>query len=71
MYFLFCQPADRPRILHADDGTGAVSATIGYHQKTVILYNMKGFWDGVICMLDDLQAKGVMRWRAPNMGVEK
>ena len=41
--------------------TVAASATIGYHQKTVILYNMKGFWDGLIGMLDDLQAKGVMR----------
>jgi len=41
--------------------TVAASATIGYHQKTVILYNMKGFWDSLITMLDDLQAKGMIR----------
>ena len=45
--------------------TVAASATIGYHQKTVILYNMKGFWDSLVAMLDDLMAKGVIRgdWR--------
>ena len=41
------------------------SATIGYHSKKVILYNMKGFWDKLIAMLDELQAKGLTRrpWR--------
>lgn len=39
----------------------ASSATIGYHQKTVILYNMKGFWDSLIACLHDLEAKGVTR----------
>ena len=45
--------------------TIAASATIGYHQKPVILYNMKGFWDSLISMLDDLHSKGVTRnnWR--------
>ena len=45
--------------------TVAASATIGYHQKPVILYNMKGFWDSLITMLEDLQAKGMIRgnWR--------
>ena len=45
--------------------TVASSATIGYHQKTVILYNMKGFWDELITLLNDLQAKGMIRgdWR--------
>ena len=45
--------------------TVAASATIGYHQKPVILYNMKGFWDSLIAMLEDLQAKGMIRgnWR--------
>ena len=40
-------------------------ATIGYHTKKVILYNMKGFWNSLIAMLDDLQAHGVTRnpWR--------
>ncbi len=45
--------------------TVVASATIGYHQKTVILYNMKGFWDSLIVLLDDLKTKGVIRgdWR--------
>lgn len=45
--------------------TIAASATIGYHQKLVILYNMKGFWNQLIALLDDLQTKGMIRgdWR--------
>lgn len=45
--------------------TVAASYTIGYHQKRVILYNMKGFWNNTTQMLDDLQAKGMVRglWR--------
>ncbi|MCH5306647.1 MAG: TIGR00730 family Rossman fold protein [Prevotella sp.] len=45
--------------------TIAASHTIGYHCKRIILYNMKGFWDGVVAMLDDLQSRGVIRgqWR--------
>ena len=45
--------------------TVASSATIGYHAKTVILYNMKGFWDSLIQTLDDLQQRGMIRgdWR--------
>ena len=46
--------------------TVAASYTIGYHQKRVILYNMKGFWDAAIQMLDDLQQRGMVRgqWRS-------
>ena len=45
--------------------TIAASATIGYHDKQVILYNMKGFWNPLIAFLDDLKAKGMIRgdWR--------
>ena len=45
--------------------TIAASATIGYHDKKVILYNMKGFWDSLIHLLDELQDKGLTRknWR--------
>jgi hypothetical protein len=45
--------------------TVAASATIGYHSKPVILYNMKGFWNPLIQMLDDLQSRGMVRghWR--------
>ena len=41
--------------------TVASSATIGYHHKKVILYNMKGFWDSLIALLNDLQRKGMIR----------
>jgi uncharacterized protein (TIGR00730 family) len=41
--------------------TVASSHTIGYHQKRVILYNMKGFWSKLITLLDDLQARGFIR----------
>ena len=41
--------------------TIAAAHTIGYHNKLVILYNMKGFWDSLIAMLDDLQQKGMVR----------
>jgi len=37
------------------------SATIGYHQKPVILYNMKGFWNPLITLIADLKAKGMIR----------
>ena len=45
--------------------TVAASYTIGYHRKRVILYNMLGFWDATIAMLDDLQQRGMVRgqWR--------
>lgn len=41
--------------------TLAASHTIGYHQKMVILYNIEGFWDSLVALLDDLQAKGMIR----------
>ncbi|MCH3994680.1 MAG: TIGR00730 family Rossman fold protein [Prevotella sp.] len=41
--------------------TVAAAHTIGYHQKKVILYNMKGFWKPLIMLLDDLQKQGFIR----------
>ena len=41
--------------------TVASAATIGYHHKRVVLYNMKGFWNSLIAMLDDLAQKGMIR----------
>lgn len=41
--------------------TIVASATIGYHRKKTILYNLKGFWDSTIAMLDDLQQRGFVR----------
>ena len=43
--------------------TVAASATIGYHAKPLIAYNIDGFWDGLAAMLDGLQAKGMVRGR--------
>lgn len=45
--------------------TVAAAATLKYHQKPLILYNMKGFWNSLINCIDDLQEKGVIRgqWR--------
>ncbi len=37
------------------------AATLGYHAKPIVLYNMKGFWNSLIACLDDLHAKGVTR----------
>lgn len=41
--------------------TVLASATIGYHNKCVILYNMCGFWNSLIAVLDDLKNKGMIR----------
>lgn len=41
--------------------TVAASATIGYHQKPVILLNVKDFWRPLITLLDDLQQRGMVR----------
>lgn len=41
--------------------TVAASATIGYHDKPVILYNLKGFWNPLIALLDDLQQRNMVR----------
>lgn len=41
--------------------TVAAAGTLKYHEKPIILYNMKGFWDALIALLDDLQSKGMVR----------
>ena len=41
--------------------TVLAAASIGYHNKRVILYNIGGFWDSLIAMLDDLKVRGVLR----------
>lgn len=41
--------------------TVAASHTIGYHQKRIILYNINGFWNSLIALLDDLQNRGMIR----------
>jgi hypothetical protein len=46
--------------------TTVAAATLQYHEKPLILWNMKGFWDSLITCLDTLQSKGVIRgdWRS-------
>lgn len=39
----------------------AASRTIGYHQKKVVIYNIGGFWNSLINMLDDMQERGMIR----------
>ena len=41
--------------------TVAAAHTIGYHHKPVVLYNMCGFWDSLIALLDDLQQRCMIR----------
>ena len=41
--------------------TVAAATTLSYHQKPIVLYNMKGFWNSLIACLDDLQQRGVIR----------
>jgi len=41
--------------------TVAASRTIGYHQKDVILLNIKSFWQPLISLLDQLQSQGLVR----------
>ena len=45
--------------------TVVAMGTLNYHRKPVIIYNMKGFWDSLVRLLDDLQDKGMVRgqWR--------
>lgn len=46
--------------------TVTAAVTLNYHQKPIILYNMKEFWDSLIACLDDLTERGVIRapWRS-------
>lgn len=41
--------------------TVAAAATIGYHHKPIILYNMEGYWDTLIALLNDMQQRGTIR----------
>ena len=37
------------------------TSTIGYHNKRVVLYNIAGFWDEFMTMLDGMREKGFLR----------
>lgn len=36
-------------------------SSIGYHTKPVVLYNIGGCWNSLLCMLDDLHQQGLLR----------
>ena len=37
------------------------AATIGYHSKRVVLYNIDGFWNGLLAVLNQMKAQGFIR----------
>ena len=37
------------------------AATIGYHTKRVVLYNVNGFWDTLVATLDEMLQAGFIR----------
>lgn len=37
------------------------AATIGYHSKRVVLYNIDGFWNGLLAVLNQMEAQGFIR----------
>ena len=37
------------------------AATIGYHSKRVVLYNIDGCWDSTLALLHDLRQRGLLR----------
>ncbi len=39
----------------------AASHSIGYHSKLLVLFNINGFWDSTLRMLDDMQQRGMIR----------
>lgn len=41
--------------------TVVASASIGYHHKRVVLYNIDGFWNPLLDMLADMRSKGMIR----------
>lgn len=41
------------------------AATIGYHNKRVVLYNVNGFWDGLVKVIEEMGEKGFIRGNIP------
>lgn len=41
--------------------TVLAAASIGYHDKRVVLFNVGGFWDSLLAMLGDMKGRGVIR----------
>lgn len=38
--------------------TTLAGATLAYHNKRIVLYNINGFWNGLICMLNEMESSG-------------
>ena len=47
----------------------AAAATIGYHSKRVVLYNVNGFWNGLSAMLNEMADDGFVRAGLHNLVV--
>ncbi len=47
--------------------TVAASHSIGFHTKKVILYNIDGFWNETIRLLDDMQRRNFIRGKWTDM----
>ena len=41
--------------------TVVAAASIGYHHKRVVLYNIGGFWNPLLALLDSLRKQGMLR----------
>ena len=56
---------DRKQLMMDQSDAVAAAATLGYHHKPVIVYNIDGFWQSLLDLLGDLEARGMMRraWR--------
>ena len=45
--------------------TVCAAATLGYHRKPIVVYDIAGCWSALTALLDDLERQGMMRrpWR--------
>ena len=41
--------------------TLAAANSIGYHHQHIIIYNMEGFWDELVALLNKLESQGMIR----------
>ena len=41
--------------------TLAAANTVGYRRQRIILYNMEGFWDTLVALLNNLERQGMIR----------
>lgn len=41
--------------------TVVAQASVGYHHRSVLLYNINGFWNALRSMLEEMESRGVLR----------